>query len=745
MRHRREVGVNASQPGPRGASAPPSAAAGTRTIRFRVRGMDCAEEVSILRTALASIASGDDLSFDILTRRMTVQLPADTIGGVEAVRRRVLATGMRAEEWGSAVEERSGLVTDRARRILCALSGLLIVLGTTLHGWTHGFLHALAPDGELSPVPLGALVVYAGAIVTGAWFVLPKAWASLKRLRPDMNLLMVIAIVGAILIGEWFEAAVVAFLFSLALLLESWSVDRARRAIQGLLDLSPPTARVRETNGTGAREVPIEEVSPGTIFSVRPGERVPLDGVIVRGESHLDEASLTGESTPVGKGPDDDVYAGTINADVALEIRATRRANDSTMARIIHMVEEAQTRRAPSERWVERFALRYTPIMLGLAVLVAIAPPLAGLASWETSIYRALVMLVIACPCALVISTPVSIVAALAAAARGGVLIKGGTFLEAAARVRALAVDKTGTLTGGEPVVEEMEPLEGHTADEILGCASALESCSNHPLARAILTFSKSMGVHAAPAESLRELPGRGAEGMIDGRRFWIGGHRLVHERAVETEATHMIIDAIESRGLTAVVLGTDEHVCGVLGLADAVRPEARGIVAALHGLGVERVVMLTGDHRVAAERVARATGVDEVHAGLLPQDKVAAIETLNQAHGLVAMVGDGVNDAPALATAGIGIAMGAAGSDVAIETADIALMSDDLARVPWLIAHARRTMRILRQNVALALGLKVLVMALAMLGFASLWMAIAADMGASLVVIANALRLLRE
>lgn len=706
--------------------------------------MDCAEEVSILRSALAPVASGDQLRFNVLKRRLTVHVPRDSAVAPERIQDLVATTGMKAEPWTTEHARVGPRLGDSARKLLCALSGALVVAGYVHHSLLHGAAHALAADGEGAAFPIASTLAYAGATLSGAWFVLPKALSALRRRRPDMNLLMLVAITGAVLIGEWFEAAVVSFLFALALLLESWSVARARRAIERLLDLAPPTARITRADGRGAIEVPIEDVVPGTVFSVRPGERVPLDGEIVSGEGQLDEAALTGESTPVAKGPGDEVFAGTFNTDRALDVRSTRAAEESTLARITHMVEEAQSRRAPSERWVERFALRYTPIMMALAIAVALLPPLVGLAAWGTSIYRALVLLVIACPCALVISTPVSIVAAIAAAARNGVLVKGGTFLEAAACVRAVAVDKTGTITRGEPIVEEMVAMRGHTQGELLGWASALERRSSHPLARAIVAHAERAGVHAAPAESFRELPGRGAEGVLEGQRVWIGGHRLVHERAVEDAEAHRVIEGIEARGLTAVVLGTDQHVCGVIGLADAIRPEARGVVARLRQVGVKRIVMLTGDHEIAAERVARATGVDEVQAGLLPGEKVDAIGRLASAFGFVAMVGDGVNDAPALAAAGVGIAMGAAGSDVAIETADIALMSDDLARVPWLISHAKRTLRVIRQNVILALGAKVVVMGLAGVGIASLWMAIAADMGASLVVIANALRLLR-
>lgn len=713
-------------------------------LQFRVVGMDCADEVGALRSVLAPLVGENRLAFDVLNRRLTVRLPSGSGTDSEGIIQAVASTGLTAEPWQPGGRGDLDHSNRRLGRVLCGLSGLLLLTGFLSHAIGHGFLHAFASEEGGQSFPLASILAYVGAVGCGVWLVLPRAWGALRRFRPDMNLLMVVAITGAMLIGEWFEAAAVSFLFALALLLETWSVDRARRAIERLLDLSPATARVVDPDGDTTQELPVEEVELGTLFSVRPGERVPLDGVVVRGESSIDEAPLTGESIPVAKGPEDEVYAGTINADAALFVRTVRPATDSTLARIIHMVEEAQARRAPTERWVERFAVRYTPIMMGLALLVALVPPLTGIASWGDSIYRALVLLVIACPCALVISTPVSIVAALAAAARGGILIKGGAYLEAVAGVRAMAVDKTGTLTRGRPTVERVEALEGHDVAEILGWAAALESRSNHPLARAVVAHVEHLGIRITPVADLRELPGRGAEGSIDGRRVWVGGHRLAHERVAETDEAHLAIAELESDGLTAVAVGTDEHVCGVLGLADEIRPEARGILDRLHEVGIERVVMLTGDHQRAAERVARATGVDDVQAGLLPADKVVAIEAMNERYGVTAMVGDGVNDAPALAVAGVGVAMGAIGSDVAIETADIALMSDDIGRVPWLIEHAKRTLRIIRQNVTLALGAKAVVMLLTALGFASLWMAIAADMGASLIVIANALRLLR-
>jgi Zn2+/Cd2+-exporting ATPase len=606
----------------------------------------------------------------------------------------------------------------------------------------HGsVLDALAAgDSGGHTFPLVSILLYLGAVVSGAWFIAPKALYAARTCRPDMNLLMIVAVVGAIAIGEWFEAATVAFLFALALLLESWSVGRARRAIKALVDLSPPTARCLAPDNHTVIEQPVADVPVGATVLVRPGEKIPLDGVVTEGSTAVNQAPITGESKPVSKAAGAEVYAGTINGDGAIAFQTTKSAADTTLARIIHLVEEAHTRRAPSEQWVEKFARVYTPAMLALAVL----PPLLFGGAWGTWVYEALVILVIACPCALVISTPVSIVAGLTAAARGGVLIKGGAYLEAPARLRVIAFDKTGTLTHGRPTVQEVLPLNGHTERDLLAHAAALEAHSGHPLARAILEHAAALDLTSPPAANVTALQGKGAEGTIDGTRFWIGSHRLMEELGVETAAFHAMATRLEDAGPSLVAIGNAGHICGLISIADSVRPVALAVVHALKRLGITQVVMLSGDNQGTAQAVAATTGVDAFWAELLPEDKIRLVEDLGRRFGAVAMVGDGVNDAPAMAAATIGIAMGAMGSDAAIETADIALMADDLLKLPWLIRHARRTLAVIQQNIVFALGVKLLFIGLAAAGIVTLWMAIAADMGASLVVIGNGLRLLQ-
>jgi Cd2+/Zn2+-exporting ATPase len=458
----------------------------------------------------------------------------------------------------------------------------------------------------------------------------------------------------------------------------------------------------------------------------------------------LDQAPLTGESLPVPKGPGDPVLAGTINGDGALEARSTHPAGETTLARVVRLVASAQVQRAPSERWVEKFARVYTPVVMVLAVLVFLVPPVFLGGSWIEWFYRSLVLLVIACPCALVISTPVSIVAGLAAAARNGVLVKGGVHLEEPSGLKAIALDKTGTLTEGRLAVVDLVPLNGHDEEDLLRRAAAIEARSEHPIARAIVSFSRSRGISVAPAEDVRVIQGKGATARLDRREFWLGSHRYLEERRQETPEVHATAEALSAQGKTIVALGNQKHVCGLIALADGVRPGARAAMDALRAEGIGHIVMLTGDHRATAEVIARQTGVDEIHADLLPSDKVAVLESLVARFGKVAMVGDGVNDAPALARATLGIAMGE-GTDVAIETADVALMSDDLSKLPWLIRHSRRTVAVIRENVVAALSVKVLFAVLTIFGYASLWSAIAADTGTSLLVIFNGLRLLRS
>ena len=713
---------------------------------YRIRGMDCAEEVAVLRRELGPLVGGDQhLGFNVLEGRLIVRDGAKAIAPDDIVRA-VRRTGMRAEPWEQGKPEaKSGFVAQHGRSLVAAVSAASLAVGFAFHAFSvGGVVAALGSEGlgVAHSTPLGARVAYGLAIVAGLLLVLPKAFHALRRLRPDMNLLMTIAVVGALGIDEWLEAATVSFLFAVSLWLEAWSVGRARRAIETLMSLAPTTARVQR-DGT---EVDVDPalVAMGENVVVRPGERIPLDGRVTSGESDVNQAPITGESVPVAKTPGAEVFAGTINGDGVLVITTTRAASDTTLARIVRSVADAQARRGPSEQWVDRFAAWYTPIVLGSAVALAVVPPLLG-ASFSEWLYRALVLLVIGCPCSLVISTPVTIVAAIASAARHGVLLKGGSFVELPAKLRALALDKTGTLTEGRPRVVELVPLAEHDENELLLIAHGLEQRSDHPLATAIVSYAEERGVRAPPADEFKIVQGKGAAGLVGAKRYWLGSHRYLEERGQETPEIHERLERLAASGRSVVVIGNDEHVCGFVALADGVRPQAAAAVAALRQAGIARIVMLTGDNHATADAVAAAAGLDEVRAELLPADKVTAIEALVAEYGTVAMVGDGVNDAPALARASLGIAMGAAGSDAAIETADVALMSDDLGKLAWMIGHSRRAVAIIRQNIFFSLGVKLLFVALALGGVSSLWLAIAADMGASLLVTLNGLRLLRS
>ena len=715
---------------------------------FRIHGLDCAEEVALLKRELGPLVGGEEhLAFDILNGKLIIQSNLENIS-LDQVIQSVARTGMRAEVWQDDVNQQinAGFWQQHGRGLLTAASGAFGLAGFLSHAWlTDGIVSALGSEGMgvARAVPHVSVVLYLLGVIAGMWHVLPKAWRAVVRLQPDMNLLMTIAVVGAAAIGEWFESVTVAFLFSVSLLLESWSVGRARRAIAALMDLSPPTARLQDAEGN-EREVSPERVKVGDIIIVRPSEKLPLDGTVVRGSSEVNQAPITGESVPVLKSTGSEVFAGTINGDGILEVECSKPSGDTTLAHIIRMVSEAQSRRAPSEKWVEKFARIYTPVVMALAAAILVVPPMLFHGLWSEWLYRALVLLVIACPCALVISTPVSVVAALAAAARNGVLIKGGTFIEAPAHLKAIAMDKTGTLTEGKPAVVDVVPMSGHDEIELLQRIAALESHSNHPLARAIVAAAKERDITIPDAKEFEIIQGKGAAGRINGKLYWLGSHRYLEEREQKTAAVHEQLESMQQAGRTIVVVGNENHVCGFITLADRLRPIAAETLNELRLAGVKHLVMLTGDNRGTAQAIAAEAGINEVRAELLPEDKVSEVEVLVDKYHQVAMIGDGVNDAPALARATVGIAMGAAGSDAAIETADIALMADDLSKLPWLIRHSHRTLAIIHQNITLSLLVKALFVVLTFAGHASLWAAIVADTGASLLVIFNGLRLIR-
>jgi len=615
------------------------------------------------------------------------------------------------------------------------VASLFLVLG-----WLLGGLPSEVPS----------IAAFALAIIVGGSLVWRRAVTSLTARTLDMNVLMTLAVSGAAALGEWGEGATVIVLFALGGMLESRSVERTRRSIGELMSLAPVRARLRQ--GAAEIEVPPAEVPVGSTIVVRPGERAPLDGIVVEGASAFDEAPITGESLPVDKDAGDTVYAGTLNTSGLVAVVTTAPATETTIARIVHLVETAQASRAPVQRFVDGFSRVYTPIVMLAAAAVAIGGPflgelgvgVAGIEGWRGWVYRALTLLVISCPCALVVSTPVAIVSAIARATRDGVLVKGGAFLERAARIGVVAFDKTGTLTEGRPVVAETIALADEPVERVASLAAAVEAHSNHPLAAAVVAA-------AAPVEGavsgVSEIPGQGVSGQVDGVRVAVGSVSYAEGRGVLTGDTAGTVEELEARGLTVLVVavgeGASARAIGLLGVADAVRANAARAVDDLRGAGVGHVAMLTGDNPAAAARVAETAGISEYRARLLPEGKTDAVGELREAYGPVAVVGDGINDAPALASADIGIAMGAAASQTALETADVALLGDDLSALPQFIGLGRRTMRIVRQNIALSLAVKAVFLVLAMTGHATLWMAVFADTGIALVVIANGLRLL--
>ncbi len=699
---------------------------------FRIEGMDCHEEVAILERRFRHLPGLEDFSADVMGQRLHVKYDAARISAA-AITDAVAETGMRA----FLDRDEAATATEGQTRLRAALV------------WTSGAALASGMVLQLLKIDAGSVVaehlvrgLFMAALAAGVGATARKAWTSVRAGSLDINVLMIVAAAGAAFLGEWSEAGTVVFLFGFAQALEARTLDRARHAIRALVELTPTEALVRDA--IGEHRIPVEQVAVGSVIVVRPGEKIPLDGDVIKGQSAVNQAPVTGESLPVEKVPGDGVFAGTINGRGALEVRVTRLGRDTTLGRIIHLVERAQAQRAPAQTLVERFARIYTPAVIGLAAAVAVIPPLTVHGSWEAWLYRALVLLVVSCPCALVISTPVSIVAALAVAARKGVLIKGGAHLEAVSRVACVAFDKTGTLTRGRPEVVEIVAFEGTAAASVVALAASVEQRSTHPIAQAILDHASSAGIAAPAADDVTVIAGRGARGQVGDRQVLIGNHRLFEELRLCSATIHDRIAAIDAAGLTAVLVARDREPVGIIAVADRPRESARDTVDRLRAQGVARIVMLTGDSRGTANAIAAELGVDDVRAELLPEDKVAAIEELRRAYGAVAMVGDGVNDAPALALADVGIAMGAAGSDAALETADVALMADDLLRIPFAFRLSRATVRNIRTNLAISIVLKAAFVAAAVGGVATLWMAVLADTGASVIVIANALRLLR-
>ena len=715
---------------------------GSAEAVFLIQKMDCPTEEKLIRDRFKNMAGIVGMQFNLIQRELTVQHHLDSVETIiSSLKALDLDPALKSDSLtgviGLSAENGDGTFKiARSKWLLIGLSGLAAI-ASEIVAWTSG--------NETSWLVIGLALL---AIATGGLDTLKKGWIALRNFSLNMNFLMSLAVIGAAIIGQWPEAAVVIFLFALAEMIEALSLDRARNAIKGLMAMAPDQATVQE--GTGEwREIPTTQVVLAALVRVKPGERVPLDGVVTTGQTTINQAPITGESMPVVKQPGDQVFAGTINERSAFEYKVTALQANSTLSRIIKSVQQAQGQRAPTQRFVDEFARYYIPAVVLMAVLVAILPPLIMGTAFYPWLYKALVLLVIACPCALVISTPVTVVSGLAAAAKHGLLIKGGVYLEMGRKIKALALDKTGTLTIGKPVVTDMQLVEpAEVAANLLSYqryAASLAHRSDHPVSTAVAAdwqTTHQLG-DLRNVSDFEALTGLGVKGRIDGALFYLGNHRMVHDMGICSEALEARLDALEVQGKTTIVLCSATVPLLVLAVADTVRDTSVEAIAQLQAMGIAAVI-LSGDNPHTARAIANKVGVTDARGNLLPEDKLTAVDDLIQRYGYVGMVGDGINDAPALAKANIGFAMGAAGTDTALETADVALMDDDLRKIPDFIRLSKKTHNVLMQNITLALGIKAVFLVLALTGEATLWMAVFADMGASLLVVFNGLRLLR-
>lgn len=705
----------------------PSPSIDHNRVQYRIENMDCPTEEALIRNKLGALEGVTGLQFNLMQRTLTVNHNLNNLAPIEAVLKSIGMQATQIKPTDTSAEKPA----PKTKWWPLAVSGVTAILAEGVYWIQIGNDWAVI-GLSIAAILLGGLPTY------------KKGWIALKNGNLNMNALMSIAVTGAMFIGHWPEAAMVMFLFAVAELIEAKSLDRARNAIRGLMDLAPDTATVRQQDGSwvdaSANTVPL-----GAIVRLRPGQRIALDGVVTSGHSSVNQAPITGESLPIEKAEGDLVFAGTINETGSFEYRVTAEASNSTLARIIHTVESAQGSRAPTQRFVDQFAKIYTPTVFVIALLAACIPPLAFGYPWFDSVYKALVLLVIACPCALVISTPVTIVSALAAAARKGILIKGGVYLEEGRKLAVIAMDKTGTITHGKPAQTDFIDLSGDGSGVRI-LAASLAARSDHPVSLAIARAATEAGLTLREVTEFSAIPGRGVRANIDGHTYQLGNHRLIEELKLCSLELEAKLNILERQGKTVVLLANQTGVIAICAVADTVRETSRQAIAELHTLGI-KTLMLTGDNIHTAQAIAREVGIDEAKGNLLPEDKLKIIEGLIKgANGnKVGMVGDGINDAPALARSDIGFAMGAAGTDTAIETADVALMDDDLRKIPAFVRLSRATANVLIQNIVLALGIKAVFLILTFTGQATMWMAVFADMGASLLVVFNGLRLLRH
>jgi Cd2+/Zn2+-exporting ATPase len=700
----------------------------SKTTGFCILGMDCADCAAKLEKRISKVPGVDMVRVNFGASKMTVT-HSGTIGEILTTIEKMgyagkVDEGRRVKTEPTPFWQSNQYAKPTVISLIMLVSGLL---AEKLFG---------APDLVVNGL-------FLTGIILGGFLPARNGISMLMNAREfDMNLLMTIAVVGASVIAQFEEAAAVVFLFSLGNALQGYTLDKTRNSIKALMELTPNEALVRR--GATEMALPVEEIVIGDVIIVRPGERIAMDGKVYAGSSTVNQAPITGESIPVEKQPGDEIYAGTINERGSLEVEVTKLARDNTISRIIKMVEEAQGQRAPSQQFVDKFAKYYTPIVIVVAALVAAVPPLALGQPFHKWFYEAMAMLLVACPCALVISTPVSIVSAIGNAAKSGVLVKGGMYLEETGALSVVAFDKTGTLTEGRLQVTDILPVNGHSVQEVLSIASAIESRSEHPLADAIVKHAREQRIEIPGVSAFEAVTGKGAKALVQGQAYQIGNVRFFTGQAVGLKNVAGEVSRLQNEGKTVVLLGDNDHILGLIAAADVLRENAGQAVSKLKKAGIQKIIMLTGDNERTARAVAAKAGVDDFRADLLPEDKVNAIKSLLAEHGKVAMVGDGVNDAPAMALSTVGIAMGAAGTDTALETADIALMADDLSKLAYAIKLSRKTLRIIKQNIAFALIVKGLILLLVIPGMLTLWLAVAGDMGSSLLVTLNGMRLLR-
>lgn len=703
--------------------AVPFAASAAAAV-YRIQGMDCSSCAKSLEKHMRTLAAVKEVNVNFSTGKMHI---VEEGLGKEAVMQEVSKAGYTASPLARRMGAKEASA-DRTGTQLTILSGILLLLGII---------------GSFTSVPEAVTIsLWALAIVTGGYKPARSAFYAIKSGSLDMNVLMSAAAIGAAAIGEWLEGATVVWLFSVGNMLQARSIEKTRDSIRNLMDLAPSEAWVKTGDSLTRKQV--EEIQVGEIIVVKPGEKIPLDSEVLIGTSSVNQAPITGESIPVDKTAGDVVFAGTVNESGALEVKVTHLVEDTAISRIIHLVEEAQEKKAPTQAFVDKFAEIYTPIVLVLALLVIVFPPLFSFGTWGEWFYKGLELLVVACPCALVISTPVAIVSAIGNAARHGVLIKGGAFLEKAGAIQAIAFDKTGTLTEGKPEVKEVLTAVGESEEHVLRIARTVEEQAKHPIAQAIVTYAQKRGFSPLAGNDYRAIVGKGAEAVIAGETYYVGKPALFAELGVSTADWEGSIKKLQEEGHSLIVVGTAKRIIGLIAVADTIREITVRAIQRLKADGIREIVMLTGDNAGTARKVAEQTGVSRYHAELLPEQKVEAVKSMQQKGQVVAMVGDGMNDAPALATADLGIAMGGAGTDTAMETADIVLMADNLEKLPHTVKLSRKALRIIKQNIWFSIIIKLAALILIFPGWLTLWLAVVSDTGAALIVILNSMRLLR-